>query len=144
MFDPISAAFYAKSVPMEVGSVLEIDVFNGRNRFVITFNVVGKETVEVGDREVEAFKIEPKVKKLTDTEGEKKFRSATLWISADDKREVLKMESEVFVGSVSAELEKFEPAGEDPAAEESALTQVKNRAESAGRAMFGMQPPPGR
>lgn len=138
MFDPISAAFYAKSVPLEIGSTLDVDVFNGRNRFVITFDVVGKEKIEVGKRSVEAYKIEPKVRKLTDTEGEKKFRSAILWISADNKREVLKMESEVFIGSVSAEMTKFEPAAEKaPSADPGLLAQIQNQMESAGRAMLG-------
>ena len=57
----------------------------------------------------EAFRVVPSVKKLTDTEGEKKFRSATLWIAADETREVLKMESEVWIGSVTAKLQRFNP-----------------------------------
>jgi hypothetical protein len=141
MFDPISAAFYAKSVPLSVDSSVDVDVFNGRNRFVITFTVVGKEKVTVGEKSVEAFKIVPRVKKLTDTEGEKKFRSGVIWISDDEKREVLKMESEVFIGTVGAELAKFEPVetpGQQPRlpAPESELAAVKARIESAGRAML--------
>ncbi len=141
MFDPISAAFYAKSVPLEIGTTLEVDVFNGRNRFIITFNVIGREKVEVGEQTVDAFKIVPTVKKLTDTEGEKKFRSAAIWISDDKKREVLKMESEVFIGSVNAELVKFEPepkySSAEPAPAESGLAALKSHLETTGRAMLG-------
>ena len=143
MFDPISAAFYAKSVPLKIDSSIDIDVFNGRNRFVISFLVTGKESITVGGRSVEAYKITPTIKKLTDTEGEKKFRSATIWISADDKREVLKMESEIFIGSVSAKLVKFVAADEAVPTEESNLTAIKSRVESTGRAMLGVPVIPG-
>lgn len=150
MFDPISAAFYAKSVPLDTDTKLEVDVFNGRNRFVITFKVAGKEKIDYEGKEVEAYKIVPSVRKLTDTEGEKKFRSATIWVSADDKREILKMESEVFIGSVGAQLVKFEPAASEvnvPAPRPQpdtigTLAEIKARIDDTGRAMLAR--PPGR
>ncbi len=108
-FDPISAAFLARSLPVGDDTVYTFDVFNGKHRFLITLSVVGREKIEVAGEQRESFKVVPTVKKLTDTEGEQRLRAATLWISADDKREVLKLKSEVLVGSVNAELERFIP-----------------------------------
>lgn len=110
--DPVTAAFLAKSVALEEGKEVDVDVFNGKHRFLITFHVIGKDYVKVGGVQREAYKVQPKVRKLTDSKGEEsRLRSAYLWVSADSRREVLKLESEVWVGSVSAELEKFEPIG---------------------------------
>ena len=116
--DPISAAFLARSLDIKVGSKKSFDVFNGKNRYLITFNVEGREKLKVGkNRELDCFTVIPEVVKLTDTEGEKRLKSAKIWITADDKRDIIKIESSVLVGKVKAEFVKFTP---DP------LTLVRN------------------
>ena len=109
-FDPISAAFLARSLPLELGKVASFDVFNGKHRYLITFTVAARETIEVLGRSLDTFKVIPHVEKLTDSEGEKRLSSASIWITADARRDVVKLESEVFVGSVEAELKDFTPA----------------------------------
>ncbi len=108
-FDPISAAFLARSMPIEVGKKLSFDVFTGKHRFLISFEAQDREMIKIDGKKVEAFRVIPTVKKLTDTEGETKLQSATLWISTDEKRDLLKVESKVFVGRVTAELDGFVP-----------------------------------
>jgi len=108
-FDPITAAFLARSLPINPAEDLSFDIFNGQHRYLISFHVVGKEKITVGGKDYDAYKVEPRVKKLTDTQGEKRLRKAYLWVSADGSREVLKLESEVFFGSVSAKLVRFVP-----------------------------------
>jgi hypothetical protein len=107
--DPISAAFVARSLPVQEGEELSFDVFSGKHRYLITFHVEGREKLVVGNKTYEAFRVVPSVKKLTDSEGETRLQSATLWVSADPSREVLKLESKVFVGKVSAKLIGFAP-----------------------------------
>ena len=109
-FDPISAAFLARSISVDEGEEVSFDVFNGKHRFLITFKVGAKEQISVRGKTVEARKVVPTVKKLTDTEGEKRLRAAALWISTDGKHEVLKIESSVLVGKVTADLLAFVPA----------------------------------
>lgn len=113
-FDPISASFLARSLPIVEGEELSFDVFNGKHRFLITMKVVGKEKIKVGKVKRDAFKVQPTVKKLTDSEGEKRLHAAMLWISADENRDVLKIKSRVAVGSVNAELVRFKPAAPLP------------------------------
>lgn len=110
MLDPVSAAMFARSIPISPGLHVAFDVWNGKHRFLISFEVIGEEMVKVGDEKRRAFKIIPSVKKLTDSEGEKRLESAVLWVSADDGRDILRIESKVFIGKISATLEKFEPA----------------------------------
>jgi len=108
-FDPITAAFLARSLPINPAEDLSFDIFNGQHRYLISFHVVGREKIKVAGKDYDAFKVEPRVKKLTDSQGEKRLRKAYLWVSADGSREVLKLESEVFFGSVSAKLVRFVP-----------------------------------
>jgi hypothetical protein len=107
--DPISAAFLARSIPIEVGQRASFDVYNAKNRYLISFKVVAVEDLSLPGQaqKRKAYKVIPTLRKLTDTEGEKRFRKAEIWIAADDTRDVLKIESEVFVGSVSAYMKSF-------------------------------------
>lgn len=107
--DPISAAVIARSLPIEEGRHFAFDVYNGKHRYEISFEIKEKEEIRVGKEKRLAFKVVPSVKKLTDSRGERKLKSATLWISADDKREILKLESKVWVGSVTATMTGFSP-----------------------------------
>src|SRR5215475_8960202 len=103
-FDPISAAFLARSLPVDTSEDLSFDVFNGRDRYLISFHVVGREKIKLAGKEYDAFKVEPSVRKLTDSEGEKRLRKAYIWVTTDRSREILKLESKVAIGSVSAQL----------------------------------------
>ncbi len=112
--DPFSAAFLARSLPINVGSVKEFDVFNGKHRFLITFEVTGREVLDTNQGKRNAFKVVPSVRKLTDSSGEEsRLKSATIWISADSYRDILKVESKVLIGSVTAELDRFYPSETD-------------------------------
>ena len=108
--DPISAAFVARSLPLRVGLVRSFDVYNGKHRYLITFKVLARETIKVAGKDRDSFRVTPHVKKLTDTKGENRLKQATLWISAGEDREVLKLESKVLVGRVNAKLVSFAPA----------------------------------
>jgi hypothetical protein len=107
-FDPISAAFLARSLPLDPANDVSVDVFNGKDRYLITLHAVGRERISVDGKEYDAIKIEPSVQKLTDTEGEKRVRKVYLWLSAD-RRDVLKVDSVVRLGAVSAKLVRFVP-----------------------------------
>jgi hypothetical protein len=110
-FDPISAAFLARSLPMDPGQDRSFDVFNGEDRYLISIHVMGREQIELAGKRHQTFKVRPQVRKLTDTEGEKRLRRAYLWLSADAGREVLKLESVVRLGAISARLIGFFPDG---------------------------------
>jgi hypothetical protein len=113
-FDPISAAFLARSVLADAGQDVSVDVFNGKDRYLVTLRPMGREKINVHGKEYDAFKIVPTVQKLTDTEGEKRVRKVYLWLSSDS-REVLKVESNVRLGAVGAKLVRFVPdAGSEP------------------------------
>ena len=113
--DPYSAGFLALSQDWKAGDKRQFDTFNGKNRYLIELTALEQTEIFVGGRTRKAVVIRPNVKKLTDTDPDpKKLREARIYISTDDSREILKISSEVFVGSVNTNLESFTPAAVKP------------------------------
>lgn len=110
--DPITAVVLAKSVGLKIGGMTSFDVWNGKHRYLISFRVLSKEKITVNGVEKTAFKLRPAIKKLTDSEGEKKFKYAYIWISDDERRDILQMTSEVWIGEVKAVLERTDEKGD--------------------------------
>ena len=112
--DPIFGALLARSVPVDVGSDVAFDIWNGKHRYLIKFKVDKKEEIEMNGKKILAEKVIPSVQKLTESEGEKRIKSCVMWISADDRREILRVESKVILGSITAELTQIQPLPPPP------------------------------
>jgi hypothetical protein len=56
--------------------------------------------------------ITPQVRNLTTTKPRSKLRQASIYVSDDPQREVLRIESAVFIGRVITELDSFTPLNE--------------------------------
>ncbi|MDZ4787151.1 MAG: DUF3108 domain-containing protein [bacterium] len=116
--DPISAAFLARGIEWQVGDSKKFDTFNGKSRYLITLTAARKVTLKINDQEREAWEINPVVENLTSPTANKKLKSASIFLSTDKSREILKIVSSVFIGSVSTTLTAFDP---NPAAESTEL-----------------------
>ena len=107
--DPIAAAFFAKSLPISVGSKSAFDVYNGWHRYLVGFTVDSKHSIKIKGKKQDAYKVVPTVEKLTDSEGEKRLNSAALWVSTESHRRLLMLDSDIFLGSIKASLRSFTP-----------------------------------
>jgi Protein of unknown function (DUF3108) len=107
--DPIGAAFLARSLEWEVGDVRSFDVFNGKSRYLISLEAIGREVIEHGGVNRPTIVISPQVRNLTTKEPVQKLRQARMYISEDENRDMLRLVSSVFIGSVTTELDSFEP-----------------------------------
>ena len=105
-YDPISATYLARSVDFKVGDRLRLEVFGGKSRYLVTFDVAGKERISVKGGEIEAYKVIPQVRDLSKTGYAGRMRQATIWITADEKRTPIRIQSQVFIGSVTIEMEQ--------------------------------------
>ena len=76
--------------------------------------------------------ITPQVRNVTTTRPRSKLRQAYIYVSDDEFREVLRIESSVFIGRVITELESFTPAD----AREPSVQLVKQDAPSEARAQM--------
>lgn len=128
--DPVCGSLLARSLSIKVGAEASFDVFNGKHRFLISFKVLGQEKLKVQGVMRNAFKVLPSVKKLTDTEGEPRLRRVLIWISTDRSREILRLESEVFIGSIVAQLQSFQPLVQAPQPSTKPPAEAKNKAQS--------------
>ena len=94
-----------------VYQVTATNAFGGTNSDPATLTVVGRETISVHAGSYRAIKIDlhlNKVGKNLELEPHKKFRRATLWVSDDSDRILLRIEAQIFVGTVFAELQSVE------------------------------------
>lgn len=103
-FDPISATYLARSLNFAVGDTLVMKVFGGKSRYEVFLDIAARERVSLKRGDVEAYKIIPRVRNLTSSGYATRMREATVWLSADDQKTLLKLTSQVFIGSVSIEL----------------------------------------
>ncbi|MGH7906743.1 MAG: DUF3108 domain-containing protein [Candidatus Binataceae bacterium] len=104
----MSGAVMALSQPLKVGKNYTYDVFSATSRYVLRFDVVGREKIKTPLGSFEALKIEPWVRYLSDAKWRQEARKTTVWVSDDDRRLPLRIEAEMFFGTVRVDLVKVE------------------------------------
>ena len=109
--DPFSASLLARSLNWEVGQTREFDTFNGKSRYLLSLTAEDKVSMRVNGVDKDVWVIVPHVSNLTAKSADKKLRSAKIYVTADNRRDVLKIVSSVFIGSVTTRLDGFEPQG---------------------------------
>jgi hypothetical protein len=108
VFDIHSALLFVRSQRLKVNDVYRIVVFPARDAYLTEVEVVGREKLTVAGKEYNAIKCALRLKginKAMELETHKKFKKAAIWISDDRDRMLLKVQTEVFVGSVWTELQ---------------------------------------
>jgi hypothetical protein len=108
LFDLHSALLYLRSQPLNDQSVYQIVVYPATSAYLTTITVLGRERVSVRAGAYNAIKIDLQVKRVgkkLELEPHRKFRHATIWISDDENRIPLRIEAQIFVGTVFAELQ---------------------------------------
>jgi len=112
MLEPFSAAFLARSLDWQKGVSREFDTFNGKSRYLLKLTAKDRITMKVNGKPRDVWVIVPEVNNLTNPKKNKKLRSAEIYVSADENKEILQIKSEVFIGSVYATLKNFESSGD--------------------------------
>ena len=109
MFDMHSALLYLRSLPLADGDQKTFPVVAANTPYLVTITVQGHERVKTCAGEYPAIVCSlalEKINKFGELEAHKGFKSARAWISDDGDRVLLKIATQVFVGSVNLELEK--------------------------------------
>lgn len=108
LFDLHSAMLYLRSQPLRDRSIHRVVVYPANSAYLATITVLGREKVSVRAGNYTAIKMDlqlNRIGKKLDLEPHRKFRRATVWVSDDNDRILLRIEAQVFVGTVFAELE---------------------------------------
>lgn len=110
LFDLHSAALYLRSQPLRQGNVYRLPVYPATNAYLTTVTVLGREKISVRPGSYNAIKLDLRLKRIgknLELEPHRKFRRATIWVSDDAERLILRIEAQVSVGTVFAELQSM-------------------------------------
>jgi hypothetical protein len=118
--DAYSMTYFYRAFPLKVGQKLESDVFTDKKIWKLTVEVLGKEKVKTDAGTFDCVKVKPTVSFNGVPE---KKNEATMWVTDDERRIPVKVQSSTTFGKVNAELVKFsQGAKDDPPATISAAT----------------------
>jgi hypothetical protein len=112
-FDPLGIVFFLRCLDFDVGDELIIPTSNGKEFFYTNVHVRKKvrKKFKYGGRQ-EAFVVEPDIKDVGGVFKRSPDGHIRFYISADERRLPLRMESEVIVGKFWAELVDIGDPGE--------------------------------
>jgi hypothetical protein len=108
LFDLFSAMLYLRSQPLKERTVYRVVAYPATNAYLAAVTVVGREKISVHAGSYSAIKLDLRLKRIgkqRQLEPHRKFRGATIWVSDDPERLLLRIEAQIFVGTVFAELQ---------------------------------------
>jgi hypothetical protein len=111
VFDLQTALLFVRSQRLQQGDHLRMVVFPAKAGYLTDIEVVGREKLKVAAGTYDAIKCQVRlqgISKRMELEPHKKFKRAFAWLSDDRDRLLLKIDAEIFVGSVWAELQSVE------------------------------------
>jgi hypothetical protein len=103
-----SVLLYLRSQPLHDHSTYRVVVYPANSAYLATIIVAGHERARVRAGSYNAIKLDlqlQRIGKKNELEPHRKFRRASIWISDDSDRILLRIEAQIFVGSVTAELQ---------------------------------------
>jgi hypothetical protein len=104
--DELSAFYYLRTLPLEVGRDVFIDNHTDRKNYPLKVIVHGRETIEVSAGTFDCYVIEPVIREggIFTAKG-----TLTIWITADERRMPVRMRTKIVVGAITASLTKYDP-----------------------------------
>lgn len=101
VMDPLSSLFYVRTLDLKVGDEILIPSTDNMKVYDIKVIVHRIETVKVPAGRFRCFVVEPV---MADGGVFKKDGQVQVWLTADEKKMPVKMETKVYIGSIKAEL----------------------------------------
>jgi len=105
VLDMLSSLYYVRAQKLEIGQDIVFDIINREERYPLVVKVLKKETVKTAAGKFHCIVVEPQFR------GEgifvSKGKSLKVWLTDDKYKMPVKMQTEVFIGSVSAELLEY-------------------------------------
>jgi hypothetical protein len=111
MFDLQSVMLFLRSQSLKDRASYRVVVYPTTAAYLATVTVTGREKVSVRAGNYNAIKLDLQLNKIgknLELEPHRKFKRATVWISDDAERIVLRTEAQIFVGTVFAELQSMQ------------------------------------
>jgi len=106
--DPVSVLFMLQSLH-EPGDRSSFEVVNGKRNYQVGLRVTGRERIKVPAGTFETLVIEPTLTRTDKPDYKPKFKEMTVWVTDGKMRVPVKLESKVFIGTVTGELVRITP-----------------------------------
>lgn len=103
-----SVLLYLRSQPLHDRSSYRVAVYPADSAYIATVTVSGRDTIKIRAGTYNAIKLDlrlQRINKKNELEPHRKFRRATIWISDDSDRMLLRIDGQIFLGTVTAELQ---------------------------------------
>lgn len=102
VLDMLSALYYVRAQKLEIGQDIVFDIVNREKQYPLVVKVLKKERIKTSAGKFDCIVVEPQIR------GEgifvSKGKSLKVWLTDDAYKMPVKMQTEVFIGSVYAEL----------------------------------------
>jgi hypothetical protein len=108
LFDLHSALLVLRSQPLRDHGIYRVAVYPATSAYLATVTVRAREKISVRAGNYNAIKVDLRLQKIgknLELQPHRKFRRATAWVSDDQDRILLRIEAQIFVGTVFAELQ---------------------------------------
>ena len=106
VLDMLTSLYFVRGQNLENGKDVVFDILNREEQYPLVVKVIGRETVKTPAGKFKCVIVEPQFR------GEgifvSKGKSLKVWLTDDERKLPVKMETEVFIGSVSAELLEYQ------------------------------------
>ncbi|MEW5800537.1 MAG: DUF3108 domain-containing protein [bacterium] len=107
LLDPYAVLYYVRSLDLEVGDQISVRVIDGNDVYQIQINVLKRERVKSWAGYFDCLKVEPKMEKVEGVFNKKVQAKLYVWLTDDDRKIPVKMQSEVLIGSISGLLKEI-------------------------------------
>lgn len=112
--DPFSATYLARGLDWKKGAEQIFEVYNGKNRYELRLKCTGKVVIDMPGGKRETWVIVPTARELDVDKRKlaekKKPADIKIYLSADEKKDVLRVEANHTMGTFLVLLDRFEPA----------------------------------
>ncbi len=111
IFDMPTALMWLRSQRLSVGETYRCLAIPDTSAYLTELKIVSREKLDIAVKNRAAIKVRLRAREVNDQlelVSSKRFKEAFAWFSDDNDRMLLRMEAEVFIGSVWMELDKVE------------------------------------
>ncbi|MEM9281403.1 MAG: DUF3108 domain-containing protein [Verrucomicrobiota bacterium] len=109
--DVLSSAFYLRSMPLEDGEEISMVVTPFNRPYLAVLKVMGRETRKIKGTSYATIRLDVRIGKINPDLSIKtydKIKQTSLWVSNDEYRVPLELQSQISVGFISARLTELE------------------------------------
>ena len=110
VFDMTTAVLWVRSQPLADGETESLVVWASNAPYLAKVTVVGRDTIKIEGKSLNAIKLDLRlfrIDKKMQLKEHKLFKGGRGWLSDDEKRIPLRVEADMFIGYVFAELESM-------------------------------------